>query len=245
MPIKAVLSLLINRKMSSPVKKKANMGVSPAKKKMYPMFGKENAANPYAGGFVGPAAAPGLEGWEKYETNQGKVFYVKEDKPNLDDIIVDLCSPEKKAVAKEDASPKNTPPKSHDTPQTAPETPAKKSPDWSLSSIDSMRATYCENCKKNYCVVTEYMDEAHELMDHLRASGHENHHARKEMYRFYSRVCHGYLGKGIRKPLPVCVIMNVRHQFPEEDDNYMGFKKKAANTDGNESDSSSSVEFEF
>ena len=52
-----------------------------------------------------------------------------------------------------------------------------------------------------------------------------NNQKRKKCYRIFSQYVHGYLGKGVRKQLPSCVLENVRKLFPaEESEEYMGFK---------------------
>jgi hypothetical protein len=42
-------------------------------------------------------------------------------------------------------------------------------------------------------------------------------------YQMYTRVKHGYLGKGNRTPLPKCVTDYIRSNFPDKENCYVGF----------------------
>ena len=59
---------------------------------------------------------------------------------------------------------------------------------------------------------------------------------RKAMYRIFTRIKFGHLGRGVRIPVPDCVGRNIRGMYPSSD-GYMGFKdEKETKTiaDGNE-----------
>ncbi len=43
-------------------------------------------------------------------------------------------------------------------------------------------------------------------------------------YRMYARVKYGYIGKGYRKPLPLCVTNGIREKFPGPKHAYVGFQ---------------------
>lgn len=43
-------------------------------------------------------------------------------------------------------------------------------------------------------------------------------------YQMYARVKYGYLGKGNRKPLPLCVTNGIRENFPDPKSVYVGFQ---------------------
>ena len=49
---------------------------------------------------------------------------------------------------------------------------------------------------------------------------------RKKCYRICSSEMNGYLGKGVRKELPSCVVTKIRETYPNEDEKkgYMGYK---------------------
>jgi hypothetical protein len=42
-------------------------------------------------------------------------------------------------------------------------------------------------------------------------------------YQMYTRIKHGYLGRGNRTPLPKCVSDNIRNNFPDCNNYYVGF----------------------
>ena len=51
----------------------------------------------------------------------------------------------------------------------------------------------------------------------------ENNKKRKAMYRLFTYIKYGHLGKGNRIPIPICVIEKIREMFPSPDGNYMGY----------------------
>lgn len=51
----------------------------------------------------------------------------------------------------------------------------------------------------------------------------DNSILRKEAYRAFTILCHGYLGRGNRVQLPKCVTDGVRKHFPSDDGMYMGY----------------------
>ena len=50
---------------------------------------------------------------------------------------------------------------------------------------------------------------------------------RKAMYRMFTYLKFGHLGKGVRIPVPQCVADKIRAIYPEEDGKYMGFHATA------------------
>ena len=51
----------------------------------------------------------------------------------------------------------------------------------------------------------------------------ENNKKRKAMYRLYTYLKFGHLGKGNRIPIPICVTEKIRGMFPSSDGDYMGY----------------------
>lgn len=57
---------------------------------------------------------------------------------------------------------------------------------------------------------------------------HRNHKkVRYHLYRYYTSMRHGTLGRGARIKIPDCVEWEIRNLFPDEEGNgYVGFKAK-------------------
>ena len=51
-----------------------------------------------------------------------------------------------------------------------------------------------------------------------------NRAMRKAIYRVFTYIKYGHLGRGQRIPIPECVLREIRNMFPERDGEYMGFK---------------------
>jgi hypothetical protein len=100
----------------------------------------------------------------------------------------------------------------------------------------------CDSCNSNPCDWTTY---GHEVISHLNdnyvglyidndgnvqdeltesTSIITNRHLRYLAYCAFSAAKHGFLGKKKRIPLPPCVQMGIRSKFPDEHDDYVGFK---------------------
>ncbi|XP_063959319.1 uncharacterized protein LOC135154986 [Lytechinus pictus] len=60
--------------------------------------------------------------------------------------------------------------------------------------------------------------------DHRIPGNMGNESYRFAAYRIWSDYLHGYMGKGVRRPLPACVVTRVRQEFPEETGVYVGFE---------------------
>ena len=93
----------------------------------------------------------------------------------------------------------------------------------------------CVYCGKSTCVWTKYksqlMDEFYEEEPVIDAGfegnediNHINSTKRKLMYKIFTRLRYGRLGKGNRKVLPSCVTKAIRSLFPDSNDDYMGHK---------------------
>ena len=44
-------------------------------------------------------------------------------------------------------------------------------------------------------------------------------------YRQFPHFAHGTLGRGRRVVIPACVVCKIRDKFPEEDNQYVGFRR--------------------
>ena len=47
--------------------------------------------------------------------------------------------------------------------------------------------------------------------------------ARKAAYKMFIYMKYGHLGKGVRIPVPRCVVAEIRDKFPDANEEYMGF----------------------
>ena len=51
-----------------------------------------------------------------------------------------------------------------------------------------------------------------------------NNTMRRQLYRIFTYLKYGHLGKGNRMPIPSCVTTQIRNMFPDEE--YMGFMEE-------------------
>ena len=60
-------------------------------------------------------------------------------------------------------------------------------------------------------------------------SGHlvPNSSMRRAMYRIFTYLKFGHLGRGVRIPIPECVLQKIRAIYPANDGQYMGFHETA------------------
>ena len=56
----------------------------------------------------------------------------------------------------------------------------------------------------------------------------ENRERRKSMYRMFTYLKYGHLGRGVRIPIPECVLTKIKEIYPDPDGEYMGFKESEA-----------------
>ena len=50
-----------------------------------------------------------------------------------------------------------------------------------------------------------------------------NSKMRKALYKTFTYLKFGHLGRGNRIPIPSCVVSKIREMYPDPDGNYMGF----------------------
>ena len=63
----------------------------------------------------------------------------------------------------------------------------------------------------------------HWLLEHTEDNVPSKSEIRNFIYKLFTRLIHGYLGKDNRIELPTCVVANVRNKYPNEDGEYVGF----------------------
>jgi hypothetical protein len=87
----------------------------------------------------------------------------------------------------------------------------------------------CETCMCNPCDWTYY---GNDIIDELRL--HHLHKDESEVtnkelrflaYTAYTNIKHGFLGKSVRRKVPSCVECGIRMNFPDDENNYVGFKE--------------------
>ena len=57
----------------------------------------------------------------------------------------------------------------------------------------------------------------------------ENKEMRKSMYRMFTYLKYGHLCRGVRIPIPECVVAKIREKYPDPDEEYMGFMESTEN----------------
>ena len=86
----------------------------------------------------------------------------------------------------------------------------------------TIAAVKCGMCKRTPCFTIARKKAITELGLEIEHDLHINKEIRYHMYRWVSRELHGFLGKGKRKILPMCVYSMVREMYPSSD-GYTGF----------------------
>ena len=100
-------------------------------------------------------------------------------------------------------------------------------------SLKETDVSTCSHCGEQPCIWFTYEDSIKETMMEWYALETSTKHCpptnnltRKECYKCYIRMRYGYLGKGKRVEIPACVLARVREIYPDEKEDYMGFKAK-------------------
>ncbi|XP_069585064.1 uncharacterized protein [Ranitomeya imitator] len=91
--------------------------------------------------------------------------------------------------------------------------------DFSCITLHEFFHTFCER-NETVSIVLRTVDQNL----HPPPSKEIKRKLRKTAYRSFTAWIHGYLGAGNRRPIPSCVVHKVRFAFPDDDDEYMGFK---------------------
>ena len=88
--------------------------------------------------------------------------------------------------------------------------------------------TCCEECNFLPCVWEDDKDVMlEEIKNEIDLDNEERNIIRKRCYRFFSKFIDGFLDKGIRRELLVCVVSGIRKTFPNINKaiRHMGFIK--------------------
>ena len=82
---------------------------------------------------------------------------------------------------------------------------------------------FCSLYGKEPCLGEVHGPALREQARHLDIKELGDSECRKRLYRFYTRIVHGYLGRGNRIPTPHCVRALVRSIFPSPDGTHVGY----------------------
>ena len=88
--------------------------------------------------------------------------------------------------------------------------------------------TCCEECNFLPCVWEDNKDVMlEEMKNEIDLDNEERNIIRKRCYRFFSNFIDGFLGKGIRRELPVRVVSGIKKKFPNTNKaiGHMGFRE--------------------
>ena len=94
-----------------------------------------------------------------------------------------------------------------------------------LIEAGEANARRCYDCGEDVCILDQYWTEFCALADTVLEMDKSPKESRFKMYKLMSGLLHGYLGKGCRMELPVCISDAIKHQFPEPDGKYVGYKE--------------------
>jgi hypothetical protein len=80
---------------------------------------------------------------------------------------------------------------------------------------------YCEHCDNSPCAFVQWQEELEGIVEAMDP-GASNKSKRFHLYQHLSHRLHGCLGKGNRRPLPLCLGQGMRDLYPSEA--YTGYK---------------------
>lgn len=89
--------------------------------------------------------------------------------------------------------------------------------------LEEGRVPSVSECEEDNLDVVNTVEIDDEFQDILCRRSNE---IRKAFYGMFVQLWLGYQGKGVRTPLPACVVQGVRSVFPDEDGAYMGYREK-------------------
>ena len=90
------------------------------------------------------------------------------------------------------------------------------------------------------CAVVVVNDDGLQPPNKMLKEQIENKERRKSMYRMFTYLKYGHLGRGVRIPIPVCVLTKIQENSPDPDGEYMDFKESTA-TEGQETTTSTAT----
>lgn len=98
------------------------------------------------------------------------------------------------------------------------------------SNSESEGDETCITCGYSPCSLITFTNELQQsitLVDTPAAGVDWNHKEKRfHLYKHFTKLVYGPLGKGERIPLPICVEKRVRERYPSPDGKYAGFSNK-------------------
>lgn len=93
-------------------------------------------------------------------------------------------------------------------------------------SIEKEEQQTCRHCESIPCLLNGIAKNLTDTSEVLHDEGLENKQVRYRLYQMSSRLLDGRLGKGNRKPLPLCCTLFIHNLVPAaSDSDYVGFKE--------------------
>ena len=93
---------------------------------------------------------------------------------------------------------------------------------------ESIIANICWKCGEAPCEWNQFSDEIEEQgVEYVRQADDNitNNKIRKCLYRHYTYLKYGHLGKGVRLSVSPCVLLEIRKLYPEDNvEAYMGYQ---------------------
>lgn len=86
-------------------------------------------------------------------------------------------------------------------------------------------STKCKYCGLSPCVVDREYPNMMSIGEYMKKEGHRNNEIWYALYGYMSQAYNGYLGRGNRKQLPICVEGEIKDHYPKgkDDPDYVGF----------------------
>ena len=86
-----------------------------------------------------------------------------------------------------------------------------------------------QEMRKSLSLIVACDHEGSQIVDRNTKQRLESKEMRKSMYRMFTYLKYGHLGRGVRIPIPECVVGKIREKYPDPDEDYMGFRESTEN----------------
>ena len=82
-----------------------------------------------------------------------------------------------------------------------------------------------QEMSKSLSVIVACDSDGSQIVDRNTKQRLQNKEMRKSMYRMFTYLKYGHLGRGVRIPIPECVMGKIREKYPDPAEDYMGFRE--------------------